>query len=111
MRLNRKDHPMVKGPERERKSAYEESDLARIEKAYGNCRLCYGKGYATLDVRSTKVLSDGGVGNDFQKCGDVVVNFCECDRGKQLSLLFRKAKVELGRRILELIKAEARNAL
>lgn len=51
----------------------------KIEKAYGGCRECYGKGYST--VTGTDSTGERLV---YSK---VKLNFCVCDRGQQLHRL------------------------
>ena len=47
----------------------------QIHKAYGNCRKCYGKGYATKQ----EFVSGGG-----KKWKTSDIKYCECSRGEQL---------------------------
>lgn len=49
-----------------------------IEKAYGSCHKCYGKGYATTIDYS----SGGGMTTK-----NPVIRYCSCERGKQLEKL------------------------
>lgn len=56
------------------------------EKAYGNCRNCYGKGYATVVEYASGYDTDQDIGSSggrvhFQQSP---IKFCTCDRGKQL---------------------------
>jgi hypothetical protein len=55
------------------------------EKAYGGCRKCYGKGYATVRKGEETM-------NRHYKYLNIPVhnqvNFCSCDRGKQLYDVF-----------------------
>lgn len=48
---------------------------AEIEKAYGGCHLCYGKGYHTKRVGTSSRY--GNVTHD-------TIGYCTCNRGKQL---------------------------
>lgn len=63
--------------------------LRKTELAFGGCKKCYGKGYATvLDAWSwhdtdTDIGSPGGRG----RREELKVKFCTCDRGKQLEAL------------------------
>ena len=53
-----------------------------IEKAYGSCKKCYGKGYSTriFDIiGSPDFIGDKG----FKKEGQKEFKPCSCDRGKQ----------------------------
>lgn len=54
--------------------------LERIERAYGGCRECYGKGYATEQAR----------GHDDTPVRRM--NFCICERGMQLKIYWNEAK-------------------
>lgn len=55
-----------------------QEELEKIEKAFGGCTKCYGKGYAT-----TKVWHTGrGLHKEVNQ-----MRFCSCDRGKQLRTL------------------------
>src|SRR5690349_16700110 len=61
-----------------------------IEKAYGGCRLCYGKGYAT--VNDTWISNDtdqdiGSPGGTIRDGNPSAMRFCTCSRGKQLEQL------------------------
>ena len=54
-----------------------------IIKSYGGCKECYGKGY------STQIYGEGGEG--YEIAPTVHMNFCTCERGRQLkSLLLKK---------------------
>jgi len=44
------------------------------EAAYGKCHFCYGKGYSTTRFQH-----------------GVTMNFCSCERGKQLDTLWQKS--------------------
>lgn len=68
--------------ERERRAVQE------TEKAFGGCKNCYGKGYATVNDRwhghdtDTDIGSPGG----YVSGGNAnAMKFCTCDRGKQLA--------------------------
>ena len=58
-----------------------------IEKAYGGCRKCYGKGYST-EKTSTTAFADFA-GKD-KKTEIMRYNPCDCDRGKEISKNFLK---------------------
>lgn len=63
-------------------SQVEQSAIERTEKAFGGCKKCFGKGYATT-------LSFASSQEDFgdEKTGTwklPEMRFCVCDRGKQL---------------------------
>ena len=61
---------------------YGDKRVAGIEKAYGGCKECYGKGYFTEQK--------GKIGNGRITLRDpeIVMNYCKnCERGKQLKSL------------------------
>jgi hypothetical protein len=66
-------------------STLTDSTLREVEKAYGGCRKCYGKGYSTvLEHYSGHGESDVGQG-DVSVFGEMPrMNFCSCERGKAL---------------------------
>lgn len=55
--------------------------LTEIEKAYGGCRNCYGKGYATARV---------GTSSRYGNATHDTIKYCICERGKQLEALTGK---------------------
>lgn len=63
---------------------------AKAEKAYGGCRNCYGKGYATKQDFVQAVRSGKKYPSDPMK-------YCTCDRGQQLEKLvsYHTAKAEI----------------
>lgn len=56
------------------------------EKAFGSCKKCYGKGYST-EYKVTSSRLGKNVSPDS-------INFCSCERGKQLEQVITKAKIE-----------------
>lgn len=52
-------------------------EVQLTEKAFGGCKKCYGKGYATWRHGETYRGATHNMRND--------IKFCDCDRGKQLS--------------------------
>lgn len=67
--------------------------VGELEKAYGGCKVCYGKGYATVNGQwvghdtDQDIGSPGGTirgGNQFE------MQFCTCPRGQQLKTLLNK---------------------
>jgi len=50
----------------------------RAGKAFGGCTKCYGKGY------STSISYNAGGGKKWRK---PLINYCTCERGKQLEQL------------------------
>jgi hypothetical protein len=59
-------------------AAREKALVAEAEKAFGGCKNCYGKGYATTQG----FVSGGG-----KKWQTSPIKYCICDRGKQLQSL------------------------
>jgi len=57
--------------------------IAYFKKAFGGCVKCYGKGYGT----TTNQYSEG---DGTRKWTEQEMDFCSCDRGKQLKQLVRK---------------------
>jgi hypothetical protein len=67
--------------------------LEKTVKAYGNCELCYGKGYSTRaynEVGSPDFAGDKGY--EKEKLNEI--QFCSCDRGKQLKKIFKNKDKE-----------------
>lgn len=73
-------------------SAVRNSRITELEKAYGGCHKCYGKGYSTYR-HGTSVSADfeGEVG--FVTPFETHMMFCSCDRGMQLEKLVATRKV------------------
>lgn len=62
----------------------------RIEKAYGGCRKCYGKGYATtIDYQTA---SADFIGDKTSVQQNDIMRYCDCPRGEQLKQLIGRAK-------------------
>lgn len=59
-----------------------------LEKAYGNCRNCFGKGYATVQYGLEGHEDFGGDG--FRTPAETHMKLCSCERGKQLGQLIEK---------------------
>jgi hypothetical protein len=59
--------------------------LVGAEKAFGGCKICYGKGYATT-IEGTKTIR--GNNNDWR----THIKYCSCERGKQLAQLKQDIK-------------------
>lgn len=55
--------------------------VAQEAKAFGGCRNCYGKGYATV-ISGLRGHADFG-GDGFQSPPTTHIKYCSCDRGKQ----------------------------
>lgn len=66
-----------------------EADRRAIEKAYGGCRLCYGKGYATVIEYASGFDTDEDIGSPGGKVffRQSPMRYCKCGRGKQLAAL------------------------
>lgn len=65
--------------------AWHQAQLAKLEKAYGNCHKCYGKGYATVRKGTTYRGATSSMHDE--------INPCDCDRGKQLIEVLHKTEV------------------
>ncbi len=59
--------------------------VEKERKAFGGCLKCYGKGYNTVMTRTVGTEDFGGEG--FDTGSKVNMEFCDCERGKQLSSL------------------------
>lgn len=62
--------------------------VAETAKAYGGCTKCYGKGYATVKSQQLGYGTDGDIGGfegKFKVDMPVKMNYCDCERGNQLS--------------------------
>lgn len=71
--------------------------LTKVEKAYGGCGYCFGKGYATVNGRWAGYDADqdiGSPGGKVQGGQPIEMKFCSCDRGKQLKGLVTKARLD-----------------
>lgn len=67
-------------------------EIRRVtELAFGGCKKCYGKGYSTEMVGNTLAYRDflGDMPTHVVKKSHVVMNFCKCDRGRELDGLIR----------------------
>ena len=77
-------------------TTYLQQEIAEVEKAYGGCRNCYGKGYATViegttwSDTDTDIGSRGGSGKDTSQ----TIKYCDCPRGKQLEQEIDKARID-----------------
>lgn len=58
-------------------------EITKTEKAFGGCRKCYGKGYATTHQGHRSF--DGS--NYHESAKTTHIKYCSCDRGKQLEAL------------------------
>lgn len=64
--------------------------VLEIEKAYGGCQSCFGKGYATVKSQIIGYGTDGDIGGyegKYKRDNPVQMNYCDCERGKQLEAL------------------------
>lgn len=67
----------------------------KTKKAYGNCDLCFGKGYSTqLENYSGRGESDIGQGGIEVRGQTPYYLPCSCDRGKQIKEMIEKAREE-----------------
>lgn len=69
--------------------SYFTQEVERAEKAYGGCHKCYGKGYST-EAHAEIAFADFGDelgGASSRKTEGLRMNFCACDRGRQLEKL------------------------
>lgn len=81
------------------------TEKLKVEKAYGGCHKCYGKGYATYRygyITSPDFIGDKAYVDPMQ----THMNFCSCDRGKQLKELVTAER----ERILEAVKLEKKTS-
>lgn len=58
-------------------------ELEKVAKMFGGCTKCYGKGYGTTTTQYSE-------GDGFRKWTEQEMDFCSCDRGKQLEKLCGK---------------------
>lgn len=73
--------------------ARQQQKVTEIEKAYGGCHNCYGKGYATVNDRWHGHDTDMDIGSagGYVTGGNAnAMKFCKCDRGEQLAALKEK---------------------
>lgn len=61
-------------------------DITKIEKAYGGCRKCYGKGYSTVK-RQAQTGIEARTPKKWEL--DPIIP-CDCDRGKQIEEILIK---------------------
>ncbi|MBT8161443.1 MULTISPECIES: hypothetical protein [Arthrobacter] len=62
-------------------TAHTKEAVQEIEKAYGGCHNCYGKGYATQSSRAVARRMSWDTSG---------IKYCDCDRGKQLKAVIAK---------------------
>ena len=65
----------------------------RMAKAFGNCRKCYGKGYATYR-HGYRAEADMLGSEEQEDPFETRMIFCTCDRGKQLKQLSQSEEKE-----------------
>lgn len=71
--------------------------IEETEKAFGGCKLCYGKGYATVNEKWVAHDTDqdiGSPGGYFKGGKDFAIKYCTCDRGQQLERLSEESNRE-----------------
>ncbi len=69
------------------------SQKSQIEKAFGGCKNCYGKGYATT-IEYAQTCEDFG-GEEIKRWQLSDIRFCNCERGKELKKRFQDQKSRL----------------
>lgn len=72
-----------------------------LEKAYGGCHLCYGKGYATT-WEGTETRNSHHP--ELAIAPHQQIKYCTCDRGKQLSEMVSRVTIEAVVKELEFFK-------
>lgn len=68
------------------------AEVERAIKAFGGCRKCYGKGYATVRLQNGGHATDGDIGGPegaWKSAPRIDMKFCACERGEQLSKLLQ----------------------
>lgn len=65
--------------------AWHNKQLSEVDRAYGGCHNCYGKGHETKQ----KFVTGGG-----KKWKTSPVKYCDCDRGVQLEQLLHREKLK-----------------
>lgn len=85
-----------------------ESKLRELEKAYGNCQKCYGKGYSTVRY-GLKTSADFEGEKDYIDPIKTNIHFCTCDRGKQLEEQFKTLSEQKDKEWREKIKRQVRD--
>lgn len=58
-----------------------DSMIKKVEKAYGGCRKCYGKGYSTVQ-QGMRMAADFEGEEDWETKPMPHVKACDCQRGK-----------------------------
>lgn len=83
------------------------SEIEKIDKAYGGCHNCWGKGYSTVKQFAS------GQGESLMGQGDVSIHyelpnmrFCACERGKALKVETEKAYQAGRKKALEEVALE-----
>lgn len=75
---------------------------SKIHKAFGNCILCYGKGYSTV---KRQTISSVDFGNEKIEMEELEpISFCTCDRGKQVGKHFERRESKIRQETIEKIK-------
>lgn len=59
-------------------------EIKRAEKAYGGCTKCYGKGYSTFVRPGWTASADFEGDKEYTQPARFDIDYCSCDRGKQL---------------------------
>lgn len=83
-----KAYEEVKNSTQSLKNLIQQRDVD-LEKAYGGCHKCYGKGYSTV-IEGTEVMNHNYHYHTVRPYKQV--KYCSCDRGKQLAELTKGSK-------------------
>jgi hypothetical protein len=65
-----------------------EDALSEIYQSFGNCFLCYGKGYST-EWKGLSGMGDFHDKDGFEESPKMHINFCGCERGLQLQQVLK----------------------
>jgi len=87
-KLNHDDHVKLTRFISQQKQLYADQKVREIERAYGGCHNCYGKGYSTVKSQINGYGTDGDIGGFEGRIHidmPVQMKYCDCDRGKQLA--------------------------
>lgn len=77
--------------------AWHNRHLSEIERAYGGCHNCYGKGYSTVKSQTTGYGTDGDIGGfegPIKIDKPIEIKYCDCDRARQLERAVIEARID-----------------
>lgn len=103
--LNKMEQIRAMGP----KTRYEMKELLsnllssqrkEIEKAFGGCRNCWGKGFATVKAQAQSFEDFGGEKTEIFELDPI--RPCSCDRGKQIKEMLSTQKKEIVEKIRQI---------